>query len=115
MLDVKPLVLFLMLTGAGLPNEDSADHFAPQPESGGGLPLTLTVVNPSKVEATLFLVVSRRKMELQGVVHAGSAMTVTTLPRQKFVVFYPCRERQVAHKVPRLIADRWKLPARPCG
>jgi hypothetical protein len=86
----------------------------PQPESGGGLALTLTVTNPSRVDGTLFRVTSG-KMELLGVVHPGSTMAVSTFPRQRFVVFFPCHERKLAHVVPRVIADEWRLPKRPCG
>jgi hypothetical protein len=84
-----------------------------QPRSGTGLPLVMTVLNPSGVDVTLFRVRGGEK-QMIAVIHKGTQLAVDTLPGERFVAFFPCGGRQATHKVPRVIAHRWKLPGKPC-
>lgn len=105
-------VLWLALLAAPAAARDDGVG-KPQPRDSSGLPLTLTVVNPSTVDATLVRVKGKRR-DPAGTVRSGSSLAVSTLPGERFVAYFPCRGRSAAHKVPRWLADEWKLPARPC-
>ncbi len=85
-----------------------------QPHSGTGLPLVMTVLNPSGVDVTLFRFKGGEK-QMVAVIHKRTQLAVDTLPGERFVAFFPCGGRQSSHKVPRVIAHRWKLPSKPCG